>query len=74
MKILIQNKKCPGSDGLPKEFYVKFFPLFGKSFFSMVNLCFSSWLLTQLEKYGIISLLCKKSEASQFLTNWLNID
>ena len=75
----MKNKKCPGSDELPKEFYVKFFPLFGKSFVSMINLCFTSGKLTKSQRHGIISLLCKKPEASQFLTNWcpislLNVD
>ena len=27
-------------------------------------------MLTESQRYGIVSLLCKKPEASQFLTNW----
>ena len=75
----MKKGKCPGSDGLPKEFYVKFFPLIGKAFVEMVNCCFDAGMLTESQRYGLISLLCKKPEASQFLTNWrpislLNVD
>ena len=37
---LMQNNKTPRSDGLPAEFYKKFFPLFGHDFIQMINLCF----------------------------------
>ena len=75
----MENRKTPGSDGLPKEFYLKFFPLFGKSFVQMINNCYEMGSLTESQRYGIISILCKKPEASQFLTNWrpislLNVD
>ena len=75
----MENRKTPGSDGLPKEFYLKFFPLFGKSFVQMVNFCYEMGSLTESQRYGIISILCKKPEASQFLANWrpislLNVD
>ena len=76
---LMESGKTPGSDGLPKEFYLKFFHLFGKSFVNMVNNCYETGLLTPSQCYSIISLLCKKPEAFQFLTNWqpislLNVD
>ena len=33
----MQKGKSPGSDGLPAEFYVKFFPLFGDEFVKVIN-------------------------------------
>ena len=71
--------------GMKQEFllgyqhYQKFFPLFQKSFVQVVNSCYEMGSLTESQHYGIISMLCKKPEASQFLTNWrpislLNVD
>ena len=34
---LMKNTKTPGSDGLPAEFYKKFFHLFGRDFIDMIN-------------------------------------
>ncbi len=75
----MKNDKCPGSDGLPKEFYVKFFPLFGQAFVKLLNNLFYSGVLTESQRYGIISLLFKNVGLPEFLTNWrpislLNVD
>ncbi len=75
----MKNNKCPGSDGLPKEFYVKFFPLFGNAFVRLINNLFHEGVLTESQRYGIISLLFKNRGLPEFLTNWrpislLNVD
>ena len=36
----MENNKTPGSDGLPKEFYSKFFHLFADDFVEMLNISF----------------------------------
>ena len=37
---LMKNTKTQGSDGLPAEFYKKFFHLFGRDFIDMINFCY----------------------------------
>ena len=57
---LMQKNKTPGSDGLPAEFYKKFFPLFGKDFINMINSCYL-WdklnKLTPSQRLSLITLL-----------------
>ena len=36
----MKTNKCPGLDGLPSEFYKKFFYLLGRDFVGMINDCF----------------------------------
>ena len=75
----MQNGKSPGSDGLPKEFYVKVFPIIGDVFVQVINNSFTNGLLSNTQRYGLITLICKKPEESEKLTNWrpislLNVD
>ena len=60
----MENDKSPGCDGLPAEFYKKFFYLFGDAFVDFVNNCFQKGELSPSQRPGTISLLCKN------LTNW----
>ena len=66
----MKNFKTPGSDGLPKEFYAKFFYLFGKDFVNMINLCYEFECLTPSQRRCIITLLCKKFDLKRFLSFW----
>ena len=75
----MENNKTPGSDGIPKEFYSKFFHLFGTGFVEMINNCFKAGLLPPSLRHGIITLACKDQANAQLLTNWrpislLNVD
>ena len=75
----MKNGKTPGGDGLPKEFYVKFFHLFGEDFVGMINDCYLLGELTESQRVGIITLLCKKWDMAHLLGYWrpislLNVD
>ena len=75
----MENNKTPGSDGLPKEFYAKFFHMFSAGFVSMLNHSFESGLLPPSLRHGIITLACKDINAADVLSNWrpislLNVD
>jgi hypothetical protein len=75
----MSNHKTPGSDGLPKEFYIKFFYLFGHDFVDMVNLCYELDKMTPSQRECFISLLCKNWEKRVYLSFWrpislLNVD
>jgi exonuclease III len=76
---LLKNNKTPGSDGLPKEFYSEFFPLFIDNFTKLVNTYFSENRLGPSQRLGIITLLCKSKDHPELLNNWrpislLNVD
>ena len=76
---LMKTGKTPGSDGLPAEFYKKFFPLFGRDFVAMINLCNYLDRLSPSERLSLITLLCKNREFHYYLNYWrpislLNVD
>jgi hypothetical protein len=56
------DNKSPGCDGLPAEFYRKFFNLFGESFVHIFNNKLDK--LAPSQRLGFITLLCKKPEAA----------
>jgi hypothetical protein len=76
----MRNERSPGPDGLPAEFYKLFFPIFGQYFVDMINSVYEQ--LDELPasmRTSYITLLCKKPEQRQFLSNWrpislLNVD
>jgi hypothetical protein len=61
--------KTPGSDGLPKEFYLSFWDLLKEDFVEMANYCFSVELMPESMRQALISLLFKK-EDPELLKNW----
>jgi len=66
----IENGKSPGSDGLPIEFYKKFWPHI-KTF--VINSYKDIWKNKHLgisQRQGIISLIPKKNKDPKKLTNW----
>lgn len=77
---LMKNGKTPGLDGLPKEFYQKYFYLFGDDFVDMTNNCFTQGKDLPLSmRSAVLTLLCKDPNNSGQLKNWrpislLNVD
>ena len=76
---LMKNGKTPGSDGLPAEFYKRFFPIFGRDFIAMINFCNYLGKLSPSQRLSLITLLCKNKEFHYFLNYWrpislLNVD
>ena len=60
----LKKNSSPGIDGLPGEFYQKFWYLFGKFLTDVFNDCFISGELTNSQKTAVISLIHKKNERS----------
>ena len=54
--------KSPGSDGLPMEFYVKFWPILGTDLVNVLNSCYLSGVMSLTQRRGLISLIFKKGE------------
>ena len=71
--------RSPGSDGLPKEFYAAFFPVFGRAFVAMINRCYRRGVLPESLRGGLLTLLCKDQARREHLRCWrpltlLNVD
>ena len=54
------RRKAPGSDGLPMEFYLKFWSLLGSDLVRVLNSCFSAGRLSRSQRRGVISLSLKR--------------
>ena len=74
------RRKAPGIDGLPMEFYLKFWDVIGPDLVSVVNSCFDSGCLSLSlsQRRCVISLSFKKGDRLD-LRNWrpislLNVD
>ena len=72
------RRKAPGLDGLPMEFYLKFWPVLGADLVSVLNSCFDSGSLSLSQRRGVISLSFKKGDRLD-PRNWrpitlLNVD
>ena len=55
-------RKVPGSDGLPAEFYIRFWDVLGADLVDVFNFCFSAGFLTKSQRRGVISLTFKKGD------------
>ena len=64
------NNKSPGLDGLTKEFYDILFPIIGDSFVCMINNSFSNGLLSDSQRTGLITLICKDTDHRSDLSYW----
>ena len=72
------HEKAPGCDGLPMEFYVKFWPVLGVDLVRDFNSSYSSGLLSCSQRRGVSSLSYKKGDRLD-PRNWrpitlLNVD
>lgn len=72
------KRKAPGSDGLPLEFYVKFWEVVGEDLVCVLNSCYNDGSLSLSQRSGVISLSFKKGDRLD-IHNWrpislLNVD
>ena len=72
------KRKAPGSDGLPGEFYLKFWNVWGRDLVQVLNYCYRSGSLSLSQRRGVISLSFKKGDRLD-MQNWrpitlLNVD
>ena len=72
------RRKAPGFDGLPMEFYLKFWNVLGGDLVSVLNSCLDSGCLSLSQRRGVISLSFKKGDRLD-PRNWrpitlLNVD
>ena len=65
----MHNNKSPGPDGLPVEFYRKFWPLIKKPLTSLFNHDFIHGSLSTTQSSALLRLLFKKDDAT-LLKNW----
>ena len=71
--------KCPGLDGLPKEFYVAFFNDIYDMLTDSYAFSFEKGFMSQSQRHGIISLLPKNNKDPLYAKNYrpislLNVD
>lgn len=64
-----KNNKAPGNDGIPVDFYKKFWPLFGKLMVESFNDSYKTGQLTTSQRQAVISLLDKGKDRT-LLKNW----
>ena len=65
-----QSNKSPGNDGIPAEFYRKFWPLISESFIRCANECFEKGEMSCSQKQAVITLLEKSGKDRTLLENW----
>lgn len=73
-----KNGKAPGNDGIPAEFYKKFWPVFGTFLVDSLNTSYMKGELSSSQKQAVIALIDKGKDRT-LLKNWrpislLNVD
>ena len=63
------HNKSPGVDGLPAEFYLKFWDILGDDLVNVFNECFEIGQLSLTQRTGAITLLYKKGDVLN-TANW----
>ena len=64
--------KAPGCDGLPMEFFLKFWHILGQDLADVLNFSFQSGRLSRTQRRGVISLSFKKDDRLD-PKNWRSI-
>ena len=57
---VMARRKTPGNEGLPMEFYVKFWDVMGSDLVRVLNFCLVNNKLSKSQRRGVISLSFKK--------------
>ena len=65
----MKGGKVPGRDGLPREFYLKFWELVGPDFLEVVGEMFERGELAPSMREGVVAMLFKKGDELE-LKNW----
>ena len=65
----MQKNKTPGSDGISIEFFQVFWPQVKTLVVEALNECYSTGVMSDTQKKGLITLLFKKGDAHD-LKNW----
>ena len=65
-----QNNKVPGNDGIPVEFYKRFWTLLSDPFVNCANECFENMQMSNSQKEAVIE---KKGKDRTLLENWTPI-
>ena len=63
------NNKSPGIDGIPYEFYRKFFDVIGTDLIDVYNCIFAEGILSDSQRTAVISLIPKKGDLLN-ANNW----
>lgn len=64
------RNKSPGTDGITREFYLKFWHLLADPFFNSITFSLANGLLSNEQRAGIITLIPKKDGDRLELGNW----
>ena len=64
------NDKTLGNDGIPIEFYRKFWHLISEPFTKCAHECFEKGEMSRSQKQAVITLIEKKGKDRSFLENW----
>ena len=77
--LAMKDNKCPGLDGLPKEFYAKFIDILAPQLKEVYEYSFKIRRLNYSARCGLISLIPKKEKNALLLKSWraltiLNLD
>ena len=75
----MDNNKSPSNDGLPKEFYLKFFDLIGENLCNCLNENYKIGQLTNSQRQAVITLIQKPGKDSRQFKSWrpislINVD
>ena len=65
--------KSPGLDGLPAEFFQRFWSLMGADYVEVLNYCYVVGKLSPTQRSGVITLLHKKGDRLE-MKNWRPIN
>ena len=66
----MDNDKSPGTDGITKEFYIKFWDVVKEPLCASIQKSFIEVELSTSQKQVIIKLIEKKGRDKRFIKNW----